>query len=90
MERFAGAVPGWPEAQKHLARAMLARAQAKADNLTAEVIETAGEDDAVGMEIGFVTKRVGKVPILCKDTKGFVVNRLLRRCLLPPPPQPPL
>jgi hypothetical protein len=42
-----------------------------------EVVRGATTSQATIDDLYDYTKRVGKVPILCKDTKGFVVNRLL-------------
>lgn len=42
-----------------------------------EVVKGATTSQEVVDDLYDYTKRVGKVPILCKDTKGFVVNRLL-------------
>ncbi|KAI8821662.1 3-hydroxyacyl-CoA dehydrogenase [Fimicolochytrium jonesii] len=42
-----------------------------------EVIRTPETVDAVFDSLVAVTKKMGKIPVACKDTPGFVVNRLL-------------
>jgi len=42
-----------------------------------EVVKGASTSQQVVDDLYDYSKRIGKVPILCKDTKGFVVNRLL-------------
>ncbi|KAI9595676.1 hydroxyacyl-CoA dehydrogenase [Syncephalis fuscata] len=42
-----------------------------------EVIRTADTNDAVFADLMEFSRRLGKVPVSCKDTPGFIVNRLL-------------
>jgi len=42
-----------------------------------EVVRTADVPDDVFNALLDVTKRMGKIPVACKDTPGFIVNRLL-------------
>ena len=42
-----------------------------------EVISTPETDPAVFNSLVAFSKTVGKVPVACKDTPGFIVNRLL-------------
>ncbi|KAI8825219.1 3-hydroxyacyl-CoA dehydrogenase [Fimicolochytrium jonesii] len=42
-----------------------------------EIIRTPQTSDAVFDALVAVTKKIGKVPVACKDTPGFIVNRLL-------------
>lgn len=42
-----------------------------------EVIRTKKTSDAVYQSLFDVTRRMKKVPVACKDTPGFIVNRLL-------------
>ncbi|KAI8585371.1 3-hydroxyacyl-CoA dehydrogenase [Geranomyces variabilis] len=42
-----------------------------------EIIRTAETSDQVFDTLFAVTKKMGKVPVACKDTPGFIVNRLL-------------
>ncbi|KAJ3009944.1 hypothetical protein HKX48_007661 [Thoreauomyces humboldtii] len=42
-----------------------------------EIIRTNETSDSVFDTLAEVTKKMGKVPVACKDTPGFIVNRLL-------------
>ncbi|KAI8916562.1 3-hydroxyacyl-CoA dehydrogenase [Powellomyces hirtus] len=42
-----------------------------------EIIRTAETSEDVFHTLATVTKKMGKVPVACKDTPGFIVNRLL-------------
>ncbi|BEI82724.1 hypothetical protein CcaverHIS002_0305920 [Cutaneotrichosporon cavernicola] len=47
-----------------------------------EVVRTDKTSEATYQALFDVTKRMGKVPVACKDTPGFIVNRLLVPYLL--------
>lgn len=47
-----------------------------------EVVRAAKTSDATYNALFEVTKRMGKTPVACKDTPGFIVNRLLVPYLL--------
>ncbi|GAB5585845.1 hypothetical protein Unana1_00745 [Umbelopsis nana] len=42
-----------------------------------EIVRTEQLDDKVYDQLAQVTKKIGKSPVSCKDTPGFIVNRLL-------------
>ncbi|KAI8582479.1 hypothetical protein K450DRAFT_227376 [Umbelopsis ramanniana AG] len=42
-----------------------------------EIVRTEELQDAVFDQLSQVTKKIGKTPVSCKDTPGFIVNRLL-------------
>jgi len=42
-----------------------------------EIIRTSATSDQTFEALLEVTKRMGKSPVTCKDTPGFIVNRLL-------------
>ena len=42
-----------------------------------EIIRTSQTSDETFDALHEVTKRMGKSPVTCKDTPGFIVNRLL-------------
>ena len=42
-----------------------------------EIIRTPQTSDKTYETIRAVTERLGKAPVTCKDTPGFIVNRLL-------------
>ena len=42
-----------------------------------EIIRTTQTSDSTYETLRDVTTRMGKAPVTCKDTPGFIVNRLL-------------
>lgn len=43
-----------------------------------EIVQTPLSSEAIVMQIIALTKRLGKIPVRCKDAPGFIVNRVAR------------
>ena len=42
-----------------------------------EIIKTGQTSESVFLSLYELSKKMGKIPVACKDTPGFIVNRLL-------------
>jgi 3-hydroxybutyryl-CoA dehydrogenase len=47
-----------------------------------EVVKGEGTDDAIAQQVYDVCKKMNKVPVMCKDAPGFIVNRVARHYYL--------